>query len=225
MYEGDWLDGKRHGFGVLSKISENGTLRQRYTGDWVAGKKNGFGRSWYEDGSYYEGDFCQNKRQGYGRIWYCNGDYYEGTWFNNLYDGMGMFVKANGNRYEGQFVKGKKEGRGTFYHIITGQEQRGFWSNDTCTNGTISDLYWRQSAPRPTPYPIPRVHATMIITIISKILMTVRLLTVHIFACSVGRMNWQRMTMKPKLRTKPTMITKRQILCITSTLARSHRSV
>lgn len=94
MYEGDWLDGKRHGFGVLSKISENGTLRQRYTGDWVAGKKNGFGRSWYEDGSYYEGDFCQNKRQGYGRIWYCNGDYYEGTWFNNLYDGMGMFVKG-----------------------------------------------------------------------------------------------------------------------------------
>lgn len=135
------------------------------------------------------------------------------------------YFTANGNRYEGQFVKGKKEGRGTFYHIITGQEQRGFWSNDTCTNGTISDLYWRQSAPRPTPYPIPRVHATMIITIISKILMTVRLLTVHIFACSVGRMNWQRMTMKPKLRTKPTMITKRQILCITSTLARSHRSV
>ncbi|XP_054008984.1 MORN repeat-containing protein 3-like isoform X1 [Hylaeus anthracinus] len=155
VYEGDWFDGKRHGYGVLSKISENGILRQRYAGEWVAGKRNGFGYSWYKDSSYYEGDFCQNKRHGCGRIWYCNGDYYEGTWRNDLYDGVGMFVKVNGNRYEGQFVEGKKEGYGTFYHIVTGQEQCGFWSNDSCISGTMSDMYWRQSAPRPTPYPIP----------------------------------------------------------------------
>ena len=64
----------------------------------------------------------------------------------------------NGNKYEGQFVKGKKEGYGTYYHIVTGQEQRGFWTNDWFINGTMSDADFRQRATRPTLYPIPEVH-------------------------------------------------------------------
>ncbi|XP_078044553.1 uncharacterized protein LOC144474007 [Augochlora pura] len=149
----------------MSKIygpPEDGTIRKLYTGQWVNGKRNGFGYNWYEDGSYYEGDFCLNKRHGYGRIWYCSGDYYEGCWKNDLYDGAGLYVQYNGNRYKGEFVAGKKEGRGVYYHIITGQKQSGIWINNMCISGTISDIYWRQSAPRPTPYPIPRVNNVII---------------------------------------------------------------
>ncbi|XP_015435821.1 PREDICTED: MORN repeat-containing protein 3-like [Dufourea novaeangliae] len=158
VYEGDWLDGKRHGYGVLSQIHEDGTICMRYIGQWMNGKKNGFGYSWYKNDSYYEGEFYQNKREGYGRIWYCNGDHYEGNWKNDLPDGIGIFVKFSGNRYEGEFVAGKKEGRGTFYHIVTGQKQSGIWRSDSCISSTMSDMYLRQSAPIPTPYPIPRVY-------------------------------------------------------------------
>ncbi|XP_076654598.1 uncharacterized protein LOC143359998 [Halictus rubicundus] len=161
IYEGDWFNGKKHGIGTLSKIygpPGDGTIRKLYTGQWINGKRNGFGYSWYEDESYYEGNFCQNKRHGYGRMWYCNGDYYEGCWMDDLYNGVGVYVKFNGNRYKGEFVAGKKEGRGVFYHIVTGQKQVGIWVNDLCISGIMSDIYWRQSAPRPTPYPIPRVE-------------------------------------------------------------------
>lgn len=95
MYDGNWFRGKKHGCGILSKISKEGhTISRYYIGEWVDGKKQGFGHNWFEDGSYYEGDFCLNKRHGYGRMWYCNGDYYEGAWKNDFYHGIGMLVKG-----------------------------------------------------------------------------------------------------------------------------------
>ncbi|KOC67184.1 MORN repeat-containing protein 3 [Habropoda laboriosa] len=163
IYEGNWLNNKKNGYGVLSKFSkEDHTIHQHYIGEWVDGKKQGFALSWFENGSMYEGDFCRNERHGYGRMWHCNGDYYEGSWRNDFYHGLGMLVKANGNRYEGEFVKGKREGYGTYYHIISGQQQYGFWRNDYFINGTMSDGDFRQSALYPTPYPIPRLELAYI---------------------------------------------------------------
>ncbi|CAL7947232.1 unnamed protein product [Xylocopa violacea] len=162
MYDGNWLNGKKHGCGILSKISkEDHTIRRYYIGEWVAGKKQGFGHNWFEDGSYYEGDFCRNKRHGYGHMWHCNGDYYEGGWKDDFYHGMGLFIKDNGNRYEGQFIKGKKEGYGTYYHMVSGQEQRGLWNNDHFINGIMLDADFRQFALRPTSYPIPQMKLVM----------------------------------------------------------------
>lgn len=94
IYEGSWLDGKKHGTGVLSKVAKSGITYLVYIGEWACGKKHGFGYHWYEDGNYYEGDFWRNKRQGYGEMWFCNGEYYEGNWKNNLFHGMGMLVKG-----------------------------------------------------------------------------------------------------------------------------------
>ncbi|CAK9812297.1 MORN repeat-containing protein 3 [Anthophora quadrimaculata] len=163
IYEGSWFNDKKNGYGVLSKFSkEDHTIRQRYIGEWVDGKKQGFALSWFEDGSMYEGDFCRNKRHGYGRMWHCNGDYYEGSWRNDFYHGLGTLVKANGNRYEGEFVKGKRDGYGTYYHIVNGQQQYGFWKSDYFINGTMSDADFRQSALYPTPYPIPPLELTCI---------------------------------------------------------------
>ena len=95
MYEGNWRGGKRHGYGVLSKISKNGTAFANYIGEWTDGAIHGFGYHWYENGDYYEGDFYRSKRQGCGHMWHCNGDYYVGTWKSNLYDGMGIYVKGS----------------------------------------------------------------------------------------------------------------------------------
>jgi hypothetical protein len=39
MYEGDWAEGKRHGYGVLSKIMKDGVTQiLLYEGDWKYGK-------------------------------------------------------------------------------------------------------------------------------------------------------------------------------------------
>lgn len=95
MYEGDWRNDQRHGYGILSKISKDGDVRKVYAGDWMDGKRHGFGSNWYKDGTYYEGIFRRNIREGYGQIWYeCDG-YYQGTWANDQYHGEGMLVQGD----------------------------------------------------------------------------------------------------------------------------------
>ncbi|EZA56878.1 MORN repeat-containing protein [Ooceraea biroi] len=158
MYEGDWCNDQRHGYGILSKISRDGEIRKVYAGDWVNGKKHGFGSNWYEDDSYYEGRFRSNKRDGYGQIWYTCDGYYQGTWVNDRYHGEGMLVQGNGNIYEGQFANGRKEGGGVFYHLDTRRVQEGSWKNDVCTNSTTEDIGGRRSALHPPSLHIPRIN-------------------------------------------------------------------
>jgi len=94
MYEGDWYNDRKHGYGILSKISKDGDIRKVYAGQWLDGKKHGLGSNWYEDGSYYEGTFQNNKRNGYGQIWYkCDG-YYQGMWANDQYHGEGILIQG-----------------------------------------------------------------------------------------------------------------------------------
>lgn len=71
-------------------------------------------------------------------------------------DEFHFFIIANGNRYEGNFARGFKNGEGTFYHVQTGQIQKGMWLDDVCKVSMIQDEY-RQQAERPTEYPIPKV--------------------------------------------------------------------
>lgn len=67
-----------------------------------------------------------------------------------------MFFLVNGNRYEGYFARGFKSGEGTFYHVMTGQVQKGMWENDICKVSMLQDEY-RNQAETPTKYPIPKV--------------------------------------------------------------------
>lgn len=62
----------------------------------------------------------------------------------------------NGNRYEGHFARGFKNGEGTYYHMHTGQIQKGMWENDVCKVSMVIDEF-RNQVDSPTPYPIPKV--------------------------------------------------------------------
>lgn len=50
-----------------------------------------------------------------------------------------------------------KNGEGTFYHMHTGQIQKGMWLDDVCVTSVMEDVH-RQRCDRPTPYPIPKVY-------------------------------------------------------------------
>ena len=93
LYEGNWLKGKRNGFGILSKNTRKHFFCKRYAGNWVEGKKQGIGAQWYADGSYFEGNFWNNKRQGFGRFWFKDG-FYQGNWKNDLFHGEGMLIQG-----------------------------------------------------------------------------------------------------------------------------------
>ncbi|KAJ2952884.1 hypothetical protein O0L34_g7249 [Tuta absoluta] len=158
LYEGDWYEGFRHGFGTLSHRQENGVFRLDYSGDWVRGKPDGVGWWWYDNGDVYFGHWKHGKRHGYGKMWYHDGSYYVGYWGKGMKKGMGMFVQVDGNRYEGHWEDDKKNGLGRFYHMHTGQLQEGCWVDGICVKSKMTDIIIRQFCDLPTEYPLPPVQ-------------------------------------------------------------------
>ena len=111
IYEGEFKNDKREGNGKY--IWENG---EYYIGQWLNGNKHGMGIIYYKDGNIkYEGDFVNGNAEGNGKYIYENGNYYIGQWLNDKFHGKGIKYYKNGNiLYEGDFVNGKAEGNGKY---------------------------------------------------------------------------------------------------------------
>ncbi|MDI1243534.1 MAG: hypothetical protein PSX80_16610 [bacterium] len=131
-YEGDFVNGKREGRGVL--LFKSGGV---YTGQFVNDLPNGKGKKTSISGDTYEGDFVNDKfvgngtytfkaghvytgqfvndiANGNGKLRYSNGEIYEGDFVNSKLQGKGKFIYASGDTYEGDFVDGKRVGQGIF---------------------------------------------------------------------------------------------------------------
>lgn len=129
IYEGDFKEGKRCGFGVSH--SEN---RFEYIGEWQNDKKHGLGKQRWTDGSVYEGQWKEGVKQGYGKYCWSDGEYYEGYWEGDEEHGYGVYHWSSEDVYSGEWVKGSKHGQG--YHLWgngpwKGDSYRGEWKNDT----------------------------------------------------------------------------------------------
>ncbi|XP_044271298.1 MORN repeat-containing protein 3-like [Tribolium madens] len=158
LYEGDFEDGFRHGFGVLAYLHENNFFLLEYRGNWRRGKMHGFGLRRYRDGGVYIGDWKNGKRHGYGLMWYPGGDFYAGDFVKDVRQGLGMLVRPDTSRYEGSWFGDMKHGKGRFLHLVTGQMQQGVWVRDVCVFCTFIDIRYRQSGIRPTKYPIHKIQ-------------------------------------------------------------------
>ncbi|XP_068146940.1 MORN repeat-containing protein 3 [Drosophila tropicalis] len=154
VYEGEWFQNKRHGSG--SMLRKHGPeLKLIYAGHWYEGEKCGEGKQIYPDGCVYFGKWQKSQRHGIGIQWYATGDNYVGEWESDLRHGLGVHIYANGNRYEGHFARGYKNGEGVFYHMHTGQIQKGMWENDNAKTSLMQDEAMLRRNDKPTPYPIP----------------------------------------------------------------------
>ena len=69
IYEGDYLDGQRHGIGTITLADGF-----KYTGDWEYGEITGVGIATYANGDIYQGSFVKGKRQGRGTIKFASGE-------------------------------------------------------------------------------------------------------------------------------------------------------
>jgi len=155
IYDGDWVTGLRHGYGVKSVI-RNSEYEKQYSGGWANDKKEGFGANFYKGGDKYEGEWFEGQRSGWGRQQYANGDMYEGEWLEDSRNGLGLLILANGNRYEGDWEDDLKHGDGKFFYLDKGQQYEGTWVEGTAKCGTFIDLQ-RQNAEDPTQYPLPEL--------------------------------------------------------------------
>ena len=131
IYNGDFLDGKRHGYGELDTnkfhyegqfyndyLSGKGKITffqagHEYIGEFNKNEIEGYGIFKWKNGDIYEGYMKSGKMDGNGKYKYRNGEIYEGHYKNGLKHGSGRLTYPNGKVYEGNFINGVPEGEGT----------------------------------------------------------------------------------------------------------------
>jgi len=103
IYSGDFLSGKKHGYGVLQQKNIC-----TYQGEWENDIFNGQGILTKEDGISFQGFFTNGKLNNLEKsiIKYSNGDNYTGQVNNGVPEGQGVFKFSNGDINEGIFQEG-----------------------------------------------------------------------------------------------------------------------
>ena len=145
-YEGTYMEGNPHGYGVLSVPGS-----QIYSGFFNDGERDGYGELTLANGDSYKGDWGNGLFNGDGQYIYKNDmAFYDGQWYDGLQDGIGYYrchafayrgewedgwingygkmVFSNKDQYIGNFVENKFYGEG-FY----------LYANGNCYEGEFVD--------------------------------------------------------------------------------------
>eukprot|EP01006_Ploeotia_vitrea_P053660 TRINITY_DN67806_c2_g1_i1.p1 TRINITY_DN67806_c2_g1~~TRINITY_DN67806_c2_g1_i1.p1 ORF type:complete len:180 (+),score=29.11 TRINITY_DN67806_c2_g1_i1:331-870(+) len=93
VYEGDWLNDKLHGQGVVTFSSEN-----RYEGEFKAGMRCGKGTYTWKSGAEYTGSWKNDTKHGHGRYKYADGTVFEGEFEMGIHAGKGVIQLNNGKQ-------------------------------------------------------------------------------------------------------------------------------
>eukprot|EP00164_Ancoracysta_twista_P006738 GFYU01009444.1.p1 GENE.GFYU01009444.1~~GFYU01009444.1.p1 ORF type:complete len:770 (-),score=130.59 GFYU01009444.1:1527-3491(-) len=107
IYEGEWKEDCKHGFGVYTGQEGN-----TYKGEWVQGKMEGCGKKVWTNGDVYEGAWRAGRAHGKGRMTYHTGEVFAGEWVEGQRNGYGSKVFRDGSRYDGQWLTNKAHGKG-----------------------------------------------------------------------------------------------------------------
>ena len=78
-----------------------------YQGGWLNDKRHGRGICTFVDNSEYEGEFYQGNFHGYGKMTWNDNGYYVGQWYKGEIHGKGIEVRSDGSiRHDGIFSNG-----------------------------------------------------------------------------------------------------------------------
>ncbi|SMN02445.1 MORN repeat protein [uncultured Candidatus Thioglobus sp.] len=109
-YKGNYVDGKRHGQGVITLPN-----KERYEGNWKNNKPHGQGVITSTDGRSYEGNWKNGKAHGQGVWTWADGSIYEGNFENGAMYGQGILTSPEGETMSGYFINGKCPNCSTTY--------------------------------------------------------------------------------------------------------------
>ena len=156
IYDGEFLDGMKHGKGQLAiycgdvyvgefeyntfagqglyqwtsytdPLTGQFIAGKRYDGDWNNGKMHGRGIFVLGQGDTYSGEFDKGQYHGKGLLKCGNGDYFDGQWERGKPGGiLKRFIKETGDTYHGMFRQGRRHGKGR----QTFGQGRGFYDGD-----------------------------------------------------------------------------------------------
>ena len=109
-YEGNFLSGKQHGFGIETR--PDGDI---YRGEWVKGRREGLGVRFWSDKQRYGGEWKSGKMHGRGVFLWPSKLQYSGSWQQHKRSGHGCETHRDDNiaTYVGQWNAGKRHGLGS----------------------------------------------------------------------------------------------------------------
>jgi len=111
-YEGEWLNGKKDGYGrQLWKCGDT------YNGQWKNNCQSGWGKNTWADGSFFIGQYCNDLKHGIGEYVWEDGTMYIGEWKDNLIHGIGRYRWPDGRQYTGEWRLGLMQGYGVFEYL------------------------------------------------------------------------------------------------------------
>ena len=122
-YEGEYLDGTRHGEGKIT-FSDGGTME----GSWKNGKLKGKGCFDLPKVGKFVGEL-EDASPKKGRIIFPDGIQYEGEFRDWNPNGCGEQIFPDGEKYIGDFKDGKYNGLGTYY-LKNGHTMWGKWKDN-----------------------------------------------------------------------------------------------
>ncbi|HHS95156.1 MAG TPA: peptidase C14 caspase catalytic subunit p20, partial [Phaeodactylibacter sp.] len=163
-YEGQFKNGKLHGFGT--RYLANG---DKHVGSYYNNFPHGSGTLFLADGSQKEGEWVNGEYMGNafremgvegcikgdcingeGTYIYQDGvAKYTGQFKNGLANGQGVCTYANGERYEGEWKDGSFYGYGTL-HLLDGTKATGYWKE-----GTYVGTHQEETPPESSEVKIP----------------------------------------------------------------------
>ncbi len=134
-YEGTFFMGLRHGKGKYRFISADPDERLLYEGDWLNDKMEGVGVLAFKNGDKYEGCLKNGKHEGFGVYLWAIGDKYDGEWKDDKRHGKGIYTWSTGAKYEGGWQKSLKHGKAFFYNS-DGSKTEEEWKDGLKVAGT-----------------------------------------------------------------------------------------
>eukprot|EP00798_Chlamydomonas_sp_ICE-L_P011785 gene11785-14917_t len=113
-----------------------------YEGDWLDGKKHGKGRAVYGGrasdqfgADVYEGGFEDDMNDQFGA------NVYEGGFEDDMKHGKGTMMYGSGDVYEGCWARDQKHGTGSYFYITKGKRFDGVWEEGMVRTGTYSEIH------------------------------------------------------------------------------------
>ena len=138
QYMGEFLNGKRHGFGVMSVLHPN-FKGDKYVGEFKDGKWHGQGTLTRADGQKHVGEYKDGKRNGYGTQTWADGEKYVGEYKDGKWHGEGTYFYADGRIGLGEWVDDKPSGRFIEYRADKTVERSGIFKDGTLVTSQYID--------------------------------------------------------------------------------------
>ncbi|KAM9797525.1 ankyrin repeat and MYND domain-containing protein 1 isoform 2-T2 [Syngnathus typhle] len=113
---------QRQGFGVQEFLDGS-----KYEGDFVDGLKHGKGRYSWQNGEFYEGSFYKDYRHGDGVYCWPTGDKFMGKFYLNWREGYGQHLFSDGATFKGLYHADQRFGPGVLSEPAAGCQDVGLW--------------------------------------------------------------------------------------------------